>query len=154
MVAACRFEKGAGLLGREGSYFLLLRAWCFHTRGHVARDQPICNRILEGLVQRSVDVPNGAGVQSGIELLSVQAPCVRSCQCLEFDPAECGLDVHPRDLLVALPGSLPHGVTYGIVKPPVEVIPEGQVTGVEGRPPLRLERAVASFAATSWRVLP
>ena len=51
---------------------------------------------------------------------------------LELDPAEGGLYVYPNDLLVALPASLAHGIAYGVVKPPIEVVVERKIVGVEG----------------------
>ncbi len=77
----------------------------------------------------------------------------------ELDMPEGGLDVHPHYGLVALEGPLPHGVSHGVRKPAIEVLPHLQVLGIEEKPavrvgPRRSERAAGVFLTLTGDVAP
>jgi hypothetical protein len=59
--ALAGFEKAPSLLGRERRDFPFLGTGRLHGFAHVARYQAVRDRLLERLIERDVDVLDGAG---------------------------------------------------------------------------------------------
>src|SRR5829696_1352506 len=138
-------KKRPRLLGIQGSNLLLLRSWGFDAFGHVARNESIGHGVLQGLVQRRVDVSHRAAAKSRFQLLTVKSAYVGGGEGLELDAPQGRLDVDPDYGLVALPCPLPdRAVNVG--QPTVEVLAHLQATRVEGQPLCAIAKGVRQLA--------
>ncbi len=71
LAPAC-FEEPAGLLGRERRDLHLLGPGRLHLLAHVTWDQAIGDGLLGRLVERDVDVLDGAGREPAVQLLPIE----------------------------------------------------------------------------------
>jgi len=93
LAPAC-FEEAAGLLGRERGDLPLLRPGRFHGLADVARYQAVRDCLLERLVERDVDVLDGARREPAVESLSVESAHVGRGERLELQPTQRRLDTN------------------------------------------------------------
>jgi hypothetical protein len=71
-LALAGLEEAPRLLGREWGDLPLLRPGRFHGFARITRYQAVRDRLLERLIERDVDVLDGAGREPTIEFLSVE----------------------------------------------------------------------------------
>src|SRR5215204_4810305 len=107
-------KQELGLLRRERVHLFVGRLRWLHGLGDIPGYQAVHHRLLEGLVERGVDVADSAGRRSRLQLLPVESAHVGRREGLQLYPSECGLQVYARDLLVALEGRGLHCVAHGV----------------------------------------
>src|ERR687897_697734 len=86
-------KQELSLLRRERVYLFAGRLRWLHGLGGIPGYQAVHHRLLEGLVERGVDVAYRAGRRSRLQLLPVESAHVGRREGLQLYPPECGLQV-------------------------------------------------------------
>jgi hypothetical protein len=126
-----RIEQYPCLFCGQGSHFFSPYLWRLDSLSGVAWNKPVGDSLLERLVKCDVDVLDSARRESRIKLLAIESAHVGRGQVLELHLTQHRAYVEADYLLIPLKGCGTYGVTYGIGKPPRQVLTQLQIIGVE-----------------------
>jgi hypothetical protein len=108
-----------------------------HLRGldgvrDVAGEESVVDSLLERVVDRCVYVAHRAGGESGVCLLSVEAPEMHGGEGFELDSPKGRDEMVAHHALVSLVGHGLDAALLRILKSPAQLVAELEVLGVEG----------------------
>jgi hypothetical protein len=99
---------------------------------HVAGEESVVDSLLERIVDRCVYVAHRAGGESGVRLLSVEAPEMHGGEGFELYAPQRGDEIVTHHTFVTIVGHGLDAALLRVLKPPMQIIAELEVLGIEG----------------------
>jgi len=108
----------------------------------VARDESVLHGLLEGFVQRDMDVLHRAGRKPCLELRLVETAHMGRGQVLELYAADLGNNMLAGYLFVPLERGAPYGIFHGVGKATVQVVLYLDGPGIEHEAAVRVRHGL------------